>query len=124
MAPPDFVCSYCSILTLCTSFRCCYRTQGMPVVYFEKDEFPEMDKFMKDVMSMLGIKFMRFAVSYRDGMQALVDSHNIKVSFVALFHVDDADAVCTSLRFSHLIDQSPLHSASRDCYHILPLSHK
>lgn len=38
-----------------------------------------MDDFMRELSSMLGFEFRRYAMSYRDGMQDLVDEKNIKV---------------------------------------------
>lgn len=49
------------------------------MVYFQKEEFPEMDDFMKDITNGLGIQFLKYDMSYKDGMQDLVNSHGIKV---------------------------------------------
>lgn len=49
------------------------------MVYFEKEEFPEMEDFMRNLTSELGVNFRTYKVSYREGMQDLVDNHDIKV---------------------------------------------
>lgn len=53
--------------------------QRIRVVYFEKDEFPEMEAFMKDVSETYGFEFLTYALSYKDGMQDLVESYGVKV---------------------------------------------
>lgn len=55
--------------------------QRIPVVYFEKEEFPEIEAFMHEVSDTYGFAFQRYAVSYKDGMQDLVDSHAIEVRY-------------------------------------------
>lgn len=49
------------------------------MLYFEKEEFPEIEAFMKEVSETYGFEFQRYAVSYKDGMQDLVDSHGTEV---------------------------------------------
>lgn len=49
------------------------------MVYFVKQEFPEIEAFMKAVSSTYGFTFLKYSTSYKDGMQDLVDSHGIKV---------------------------------------------
>ncbi|CAN0577598.1 unnamed protein product [Ectocarpus sp. 12 AP-2014] len=53
--------------------------QHIPVVYFEKEEFPEIDAFMQQVSETYHFEFQRYSKSYKDGMQDLVESHGIKV---------------------------------------------
>lgn len=55
--------------------------QGIKVIYFEKEEFPEMDDFMNETSETLGFEFRRYTVSYREGMEDLVKNHNVKVCF-------------------------------------------
>ncbi|CAM9171503.1 unnamed protein product [Pylaiella littoralis] len=52
--------------------------ERIPVVYFEKEEFPEIEAFIKEVSDSYGFEFLRYAVSYKDGMQNLVDSRGIE----------------------------------------------
>lgn len=59
--------------------------QGIPVVYFEKEEFPEMEAFMTEVAQTYGFEFVTYSVSYKDGMQNLVDSHGVKVRTSVLY---------------------------------------
>ncbi len=49
------------------------------MVYFEKEEFPEIEAFMRQVSETYGFEFQRYSVSYKDGMQDLVDSRGIEV---------------------------------------------
>lgn len=49
------------------------------MVYFEKEEFPEIEAFMREVSDTYGFEFLRYAMSYKDGMQDLVDSRGIEV---------------------------------------------
>lgn len=49
------------------------------MVYFEKEEFPEIDAFMQQVSETYQFEFQRYSKSYKDGMQDLVESHGIKV---------------------------------------------
>ena len=91
-----FVVGYCSHGSLCVCtylytsinyvklFRlsCSLRSfllQRIPVVYFEKEEFPEIEAFMHEVSETYGFEFQRYAMSYKDGMQDLVDSRGIEV---------------------------------------------
>ncbi|CAN0528293.1 unnamed protein product, partial [Scytosiphon promiscuus] len=46
----------------------------IPVVYFEKEEFPEIEAFMRETAETYGFDFVTYAKSYKDGMQDLVDS--------------------------------------------------
>lgn len=52
------------------------------MIYFQKEEFPEMNDFMKDVAQSLGFELRKYSVSYREGMEDLVDNQNIKVRLV------------------------------------------
>ena len=61
------------------SFFSCFKPQRIPVVYFEKEEFPEIEAFMAEVANAYGFEYLRYATSYKDGMQDLVDSLGIKV---------------------------------------------
>lgn len=54
--------------------------QRIPVVYFEKEEFPEIEDFMREVSKTYGFEFLKYAMSYKDGMQDLVDNHGVKVT--------------------------------------------
>ncbi|CAM9285736.1 unnamed protein product [Ectocarpus fasciculatus] len=53
-------------------------SKHIPVVYFEKEEFPEIDAFMHQVSETYRFEFQRYSKSYKDGMQDLVESHGIK----------------------------------------------
>ncbi|CAB1098848.1 unnamed protein product [Ectocarpus sp. CCAP 1310/34] len=53
-------------------------SKHIPVVYFEKEEFPEIDAFMQQVSETYQFEFQRYSKSYKDGMQDLVESHGIK----------------------------------------------
>lgn len=55
------------------------------MVYFEKEEFPEMEAFMAEVAQTYGFEFVRYSLSYKDGMQDLVDSHGVKVRSTTLY---------------------------------------
>eukprot|EP00904_Undaria_pinnatifida_P001182 jgi/Undpi1/11064/HiC_scaffold_30.g13362.m1 len=48
------------------------------VVYFEKEEFPEIEEFMRKVSDTYGFEFLKYAVSYKDGMRDLVDNYGVK----------------------------------------------
>lgn len=48
-------------------------------MYFVKDEFPEMEAFMEDVSRSHEFEFLKYPLSYKDGMRELVDSHGVKV---------------------------------------------
>lgn len=72
--------------------------QHIPVVYFEKEEFPEIEAFMREVSDTYGFEFLRYAMSYKDGMQDLVDSRGIEVRRVCVS--------CTRKSFSNLLRAS------------------
>lgn len=49
------------------------------MVYFEKEEFPEIEAFMLETSRTYGFEFVKYAKSYKDGMQDLVESRGIEV---------------------------------------------
>lgn len=48
-------------------------------MYFEKEEFPQIEAFMHEVSETYGFEFKRYAMSYKDGMQDLVESLGVEV---------------------------------------------
>ena len=70
-----------------TFFSFSFLFQRIRVVYFEKEEFPEIEEFMRKVSNTYGFEFLKYAVSYKDGMRDLVDNYGVKVRRL-LFSVD------------------------------------
>lgn len=68
-------------------------SQRIPVVYFEKEEFPEIEAFMREVSETYGFEFQRYSVSYKDGMQDLVDSRGVEVREEAVCRGDRKSVV-------------------------------
>lgn len=77
---PCRVCSLFHLLLVLILFF----VQRIPVVYFEKEEFPEIEDFMREVSKTHGFEFLKYALSYKDGMQDLVDNHGVKVRRILL----------------------------------------
>ncbi|CAM9726061.1 unnamed protein product [Choristocarpus tenellus] len=54
----------------------------MAVIYFEKEEFPAVQDFMREMGDSFGISYHNYNTSYKEGMQDLVDSHGIKAALM------------------------------------------
>lgn len=69
----------CQVRISLSSVLLSFLFQRIPVVYFEKEEFAEIEAFMQEVSETYGFEFQRYAMSYKDGMQDLVDSRGTEV---------------------------------------------
>lgn len=85
------------------------------MVYFQKEEFPELDDFMEGVAQSLGFEFRKYSMSYREGMEDLVDNQNIKVCIVSDSFVLTSHGATGKERIKrwYLLDSCYLHEAHR-----------